>query len=66
MKKNLIQWLRPALFILAGAGVGLIYYRFFGCASGCAITSNPLAIALYMGLVGWLISGIFTPKQKET
>lgn len=54
------KWIRPVLFTLGGALAGLAYYHFVGCASGsCAITSNPLGSMLYMGLIGWLVSGIF-------
>lgn len=44
-----------------GALVGLAYYYFVGCATGsCAITSNPINSMLYMGLMGWLLSGVFS------
>ena len=60
MKKTLKKWLRPALFTLGGALVGLAYYNFVGCATGsCVITSNPISSMLYMGLIGWLLSSIF-------
>ncbi|MCI5484871.1 MAG: hypothetical protein MR426_07415, partial [Clostridiales bacterium] len=53
------KWIRPALFTLGGALLGLGYYAFVGCSTGsCAITSNPLSSMLYMGLVGWLLSGV--------
>jgi len=55
------KWIRPALFTLGGALAGLTYYHLIGCASGsCPITSNPFGSMLYMGLIGWLISGIFS------
>lgn len=54
------KWIRLALFTLGGALAGLAYYHFIGCTSGtCPITSNPFGSMLYMGLIGWLISGIF-------
>ena len=31
---ELFHLLRPVLFIAGGAGVGYLYYRFFGCTSG--------------------------------
>lgn len=53
-------WLRPLLFTGGGALVGLAYYWLVGCSTGaCAITSSPLNSMLYMGLIGWLVSGIF-------
>ena len=60
MKENVKNWLTPLLFTLGGALVGLAYYYFVGCATGsCAITSNPINSMLYMGLMGWLLSGAF-------
>ena len=60
MKENTKKWLRPALFTLAGVLVGLGYYYFVGCSTGsCPITSNPVSSMVYMGLVGWLLSGAF-------
>lgn len=53
-------WLRPALFTLSGALAGLAYSLLIGCPSGgCAITSNPILSMLYMGFIGWLLSGLF-------
>ena len=55
------KWIRPALFTLGGALAGLAYYYFIGCASGsCPITSSPFGSMLYMGVIGYLVSGIFT------
>ncbi len=59
MNEELKKWLKPALFVLGGVLVGYLYYRFVGCASGtCAIASNPWMSMGYMGLVGWLLSGV--------
>ena len=53
------KWIRPALFTLGGALAGLAYYYFIGCASGsCPITSSPFGSMLYMGVIGYLVSGI--------
>ena len=58
MKKHMRKWLRPALFALGGGLVGLGYYYLVGCSTGtCAITSSPLNSMVYMGLIGWLLSG---------
>ena len=60
MKKKLKKWLRPVLFTLGGALMGLGYYALVGCSTGsCAITASPVNTILYMGLMGWLLSGIF-------
>ena len=61
MKVSLKNWLIPLLFTVGGALVGLAYYYFVGCATGsCAITSNPINSMVYMGLIGWLLSGVFS------
>ena len=57
--------LRPLLFILAGGLVGLLYYHFWGCTTGCPISSNPWLTMAYTGLVGWLLSGIFQKNPKK-
>lgn len=60
MREKLKKRLKPILFTVGGALVGLIYYCFVGCASGsCPLTSHPLVTMAYMGLAGWLLSGIF-------
>jgi len=54
------KWLRPAMFALGGALAGILYYHFIGCTAGsCPITSNPVSSMIYMGLIGWLLSGVF-------
>ena len=63
MKYN--NWIRTGLFVAAGAAAGLVYYRLYGCTTGCPITSNPWMTMAYLGVVGGLLSGIFAPKKKE-
>ena len=59
MKGKLKMWIRPTLFTAAGALVGLGYYFLVGCSTEtCIITSSPLNSMAYMGLIGWLLSGI--------
>lgn len=66
MRKITKKWLRPALFILGGALVGLAYYALVGCSTGtCAITSSPLRSMVYMGLVGWLLSAALRPSKSS-
>lgn len=57
------QWLRTAAFVAGGAGAGLIYYRFFGCTTGCVITSSPGGTMAYGALLGRLLSGILSQKK---
>ena len=60
MKEKGNKWMRPALFTIGGVLAGLAYYHFIGCATGsCPITSNPDSSMVYMGLIGWLLSGVF-------
>lgn len=60
MKDKIKKWIRPSLFIMGGALVGFAYYYFVGCTTGsCAITSNPVNSMIYMGLMGWLLCGVF-------
>ena len=61
MKVRMKNWLIPLLFTLGGVLVGLAYYYLAGCAAGsCAIASNPVSSMVYMGLIGWLLSGVFS------
>ena len=63
MKLKLKKWLRPFLFTVGGALVGLGYYYAVGCSTGsCPITSNPIITMIYMGGVGLLLSGLFEKK----
>ena len=63
MKENVKIWLIPLLFTLGGALVGLAYYYFVGCSTGnCVITSNPINSMIYMGLIGWILSGVFSGR----
>ena len=60
MKEKGKKWMRPALFTIGGVLAGLAYYHFIGGATGsCPITSNPVSSMVYMGLIGWLLSGVF-------
>lgn len=66
MREIMKKWLRPALFILGGALVGLVYYALVGCSTGtCAITASPLRSMVYMGLVGWLFSAALRPSKSS-
>ena len=57
------RWLRPTLFILAGALAGLGYYYLFGCSGNCAVTSSPWVTMGYMGVIGGLLNEV--TKKKE-
>ena len=57
------QFLRPLLFVLAGALLGFGYYYLFGCAGNCTILSSPWMTMMYMGVIGGLLSEV--TKKKE-
>ena len=60
MKEKIKKWLKPVLFIVGGALVGLAYYCRVGCSTGAwPLTSNPYSTMADMGFIGWLFSGIF-------
>lgn len=53
--------------IFIGAIAGYLYYYFVGCASGtCAITSKPLNITLYGGMMGGLLLNLFKKEKSKT
>ena len=65
MKKK--KWIRPVLFTLCGVIFGLSYYYVAGCrADSCTIASNPLFSALWMGVVGYLLSIVFPKKNADS
>lgn len=52
-----------AFGILAGAGLGFLYYYFIGCNSGtCPITSNPYNTVMIGGLMGFI--WVFSPGRS--
>ena len=51
--------MRPGLFGLGGAGIGWLYYTYFGCTTGCPITSDPVRTMIWFGVVGVLVSLLF-------
>lgn len=60
MKRLIKKLMRPVLFTLIGALLGLGYYYVVGCSTGtCAITSSPLSSMVYVGLIGLVLSGAF-------
>ncbi len=61
--KFLKKHLQPVLFTVGGMTAGYLYYHYFGCTTGCAITSSPLKSMAYMGVIGWLLSSIFRKED---
>ena len=59
MKRIMKKVLRPVIFTLIGALLGLIYHYAVGCATGsCAIVSNLARMVAYGGFFGWLVAGL--------
>lgn len=54
-------WNNKLIFIgsLAGAIVGFIYWKYWGCDYGCTITSSPRNSTIYFALMGALVFGLF-------
>ena len=64
---NIIKtyWI-PALGLIAGAIGGFLYWKYVGCANGqCPITSSHTYSAIYGGILGVLITNLFTPNKKK-
>lgn len=65
MKTKYKKIMRMALFVLGGAALGYIYYRFFGCQGSCAITSSPYRSMIYVAVIGALAALITEKENKE-
>lgn len=58
-----IKWI---IGLSIGAALGFSYWYFIGCnTGGCAITSSPVNSTLYGGLMGVLLAGSFSSKNKS-
>lgn len=57
--------IRPAVFILIGTILGLVYYKIWGCTNGCPISSSPFWTVLYAGILGLLFSIIFKKEEGK-
>jgi len=49
------SWTLLAIGALLGAVGGWLYWNYFGCTTGCAITSSPVNSSLYGALMGGLL-----------
>jgi hypothetical protein len=49
-----------------GALSGYLYWSYFGCTSGCAITSSPLNSSLYGAVMGGFIVQSFVKKEAKS
>ena len=57
--------IRPAVFAALGAAAGLLYYQLIGCGGSCTIAASPLRSALYLGIVGLLLSFATARETKK-
>ena len=63
MSKNV--WLLLLLGAVVGAVGGWLYYTYYGCTSGCAITGSPRNSMAYFALVGALTFSSFSNRKKQ-
>lgn len=61
--RKMNRWLRMVLFTAGSAMIGFLYYIFFGCVNGCAITSDPVWMTGYAGLIGFLTAIATQPRK---
>jgi Family of unknown function (DUF6132) len=55
--KGYLMVLKAILGISIGGGLGYLWYRYVGCASGsCPITSNPWSSSIYGIAIGLMIT----------
>lgn len=60
------SWFIIFLFVLGGAGLGYLYYLFFGCRGSCPITSDPFRTMAYFAVTGALVGIINLPEKKKS
>jgi hypothetical protein len=64
------KYVKTILGVSAGLVFGAVYYRLVGCKTGsCPLTSTVFRSMAYGGLMGFLVSQMFTPspsKQTKT
>lgn len=70
MKEFLTKHKFGLLLVLPGVFVGLLYWKYVGCASGtCQITSNYQSMVLFGGLIGYFVGDsvddIIKKRQKK-
>ncbi|MBK9177205.1 MAG: hypothetical protein IPM46_12905 [Flavobacteriales bacterium] len=54
-----------AIGVLLGGLSGWLYWNYFGCTTGCAITSSPMNSSLYGAFMGGLLVNTFKRDQKD-
>lgn len=54
-----------AVGIALGALGGWLYWHYFGCTTGCAITSSPVNSSLYGALMGGLLTNTVRRERSR-
>jgi len=66
IKQFVIKYKKQLFAIGLGAVAGGLYYYFVGCRSGnCLIASNPYVIIPYGALLGYLLLGSISNREKS-
>lgn len=65
MKKTILKHIITIIGIPVGALGGFLYYTYYGCTTGCAITSSPIRSILYGILMGGLLFNIFEGEVQK-
>jgi hypothetical protein len=59
LSRRTVRIIKLVLFTLAGAALGLLYWKLVGCRTGaCPLTSHPIRSSLYGAAVGFLAGWI--------
>ena len=64
MKKWLLQNQFYWLGGLLGAVAGFLYWKYWGCTTGCAITGSPRNSTLYFAVIGMLLASLLKQQNK--
>lgn len=65
MKSFLKKYLLVIIGVFTGGIAGYVYYHFYGCTNGCAITSKPINSVLYGSFIGGLLFSSFKSNSNK-
>jgi len=63
MKKGVLLTI---LGVAMGAAAGWLYWHFYGCTNGCAITSSPVNSSIYGAFMGGLLFNSFKRNERAS
>ena len=52
--------------VLLGAGLGWLYWYYFGCTNSCSITSSPVKSSVYGAVTCGLFLGSISRAERST